>query len=112
MNVIDEYILAQDEPIRERLSLIRETIRVAIPDAEERISWGMPTYWKGCNIIHFAPAKKHIGIYPGPEAIEVFAGRLKEYKTSKGTIRFPNDQPLPLDLIAEIAQWSYERNAK
>ena len=112
MNPIDEYIQAQDETIRGRLTLIRETIRSAIPDAEERISWSMPTYWKGRNIIHFAAFKNHIGIYPGGEATSVFAEKLTAYKTSKGAIQLPNHTELPLELIAEIARWSYERNAK
>ncbi len=105
---IQEYIDGQDEAIRPRLTDIYRTIRTAIPEAEERISWGMPTFWKGRNIIHFAAAKRHIGIYPGPEAIEHFSDRLREYKTSKGAIQLPNAHRLPLDLIAEIARWNYE----
>lgn len=111
-NPIDEYISQQNEAIRPRLSRIRETIRAAIPDADERLSWKMPTYWKGRNIIHFAAGKNHIGIYPGPEAVEAFADRLTDYKTSKGAIQLPNDRELPLELVAELARWSYERNAK
>ena len=72
----------------------------------------MPTFWKGRNIIHFAPAKNHIGIYPGPDAITAFAERLKDYKTSKGALQLPNKKELPLDLIADIARWSYEKNKK
>ncbi len=112
MNPIDEYIQAQEEAIRKRLILIRETIRSAIPEAEERISWSMPTYWKGRNTIHFAAGKHHIGIYPGAEAVEAFLPCLKGYKTSKGAIQLPNHTELPLELLAEIARWSYERNAK
>lgn len=63
------------------------------------------TYWKKRNLIHFAAFKKHIGLYPGPEAVEEFADKLKEYKTSKGTIQFPFNKPLPLELIGEIARW-------
>ena len=112
MNPIDEYISSQEPAIQERLNTIRDTIRTAIPDATEKISYQMPTYWKGRNIIHFAAAKNHIGIYPGGEAPVVFAERLKDYKTSKGTIQIRNDQELPLELIAEIARWSYERYKK
>ncbi len=112
LSPIDEYISRQNEAIQPRLKAIRETIRAAIPDAEERISYQMPTFWKGRNIIHFAAAKKHIGIYPGGEATSAFADRLTKYKTSKGTIQLPNDKELPLELIAEIARWSYKRNAK
>ena len=109
---IQEYIDSQEVNVRERLNAIYEAIRSAIPDAEERISWGMPTFWKGRNIIHFAPAKKHIGLYPGPEAVEAFREQLKDYKTSKGAIRLPNNKELPLSLVAEIARWSYEKNRK
>lgn len=110
--LILKYIDEQDAAIRPRLLSIYETISSAIPDAEERIAWGMPTFWKGRNIIHFAAAKKHIGIYPGPDAIIEFADRLTEYKTSKGAIQLPNDRELPLDLIAEIARSSYDHNKK
>ena len=109
---IQEYINSQEVNVRERLNAMYETIRSAIPDAEERISWGMPTFWKGRNIIHFAPAKKHIGLYPGPEAVEAFREQLKDYKTSKGAIQLPNNKELPLSLVAEIARWSYEKNRK
>ena len=112
MNLIDDYIEQQNKTVKDKLVLIRQTIKAAIPDAEERISYGMPTFWKGRNIIHFAAAKKHIGIYPGGEATRVFADKLTDYETSKGTIRLPLNKELPLGLIAEIAQWSYERNAK
>jgi uncharacterized protein YdhG (YjbR/CyaY superfamily) len=110
--VIDAYIREQSKTIQPRLNYIRNTIRIAIPEAEERISWSMPTYWKGRNIIHFAAAKKHIGIYPGPEAITAFTDRLKDYKTSKGAIQFPNNRDLPLELVSEIARWCFMRNKK
>jgi uncharacterized protein YdhG (YjbR/CyaY superfamily) len=109
---ITEYISEQDEAIRPRLNAVYDAIRSAIPDAEERMSWGMPTFWKGRNIIHFAPAKKHIGLYPGPDAVVAFSDQLADYKTSKGAIQLPNSEELPLELISEIARWSYEKNKK
>lgn len=112
MSPIDEYILKQDAAVQPQLNAIRDTIRAAIPDAVEKISYQMPTYWKGRSIIHFAAFKNHIGLYPGGEAPIVFAERLKDYKTSKGTIQFPLDKKPPLDLIAEIAMWCYGRYAK
>ena len=112
MNPIDEYIAAQDEAIQPRLNAIRDTIRAALPGAVEKISYQMPTYWKGRNIIHFAAFKNHIGLYPGGEAPVVFAEKLKDYKTSKGTIQFPLNKEIPLELIAEIAVWCYGRYAK
>ena len=109
---IEEYISKQDSNIRPRLTAVYETIRTVLPEAEERISWSMPTFWKGRNIIHFAAAKNHIGLYPGPEAVEMFADRLSGYKTSKGAIQFSNNKELPLDLIAEIARWCYKTNSR
>ena len=104
---VDEYILAQDEGIRDMLQSVRLAIKGELPDATEKISWSMPTYWKGTNIIHFAASKKHIGLYPGPEAVEQFAEKLDEAGCaySKGSIRIPYAGELPLGLIAEIAAW-------
>ena len=109
---IDEYILAQNEAVQPRLREIREIFRAAFPDAEERISWSMPTYWKGRNILHFAASKKHLGLYPGGEATTVFAEELKEYDVSKGTIRLPWNKELPTELIQEIARWCYKEYKK
>ena len=104
---IDEFIAAQDETVQPRLSEVREILHAAIPDAEERISWSMPTYWKGRNIIHFAASKKHLGLYPGGEATTVFADELKGFDVSKGTIRLPWNKELPTELIQRIARWCY-----
>ena len=107
---VEEYILAQDESVRDRLQRVRTALREALPDAAEKISWSMPTYWQGRNIIHFAAQKKHIGLYPGPEAVAHFAGKLDEAgcEYSKGSIRIPHRIPLPLSLVAEIAAWCRE----
>ncbi len=102
---VDEYIAAQDEAVRPRLQELRAILRAALPDAEERISWSMPTYWKGRNLIHFAASKKHLGLYPGGEATAVFAEELAGFDVSKGTIRLPYDQDLPAELIGRIAKW-------
>ncbi len=104
---IDEYILAQDEGVRRQLQSVREAIRKELPDAVEKISWSMPTWWDGRNIIHLAANKKHIGLYPGPEAVAFFAEKLERAGCgySKGSIRIPYSDDLPLDLIAEIAGW-------
>lgn len=107
-NTIDAYIADQPENVQILLNQVRNTIREALPDAQERISWQMPTYWKKHNIIHFAAFKNHIGLYPGDQGVLNFSDRLKDYKTSKGAIQFSYNKPIPLDLIAEIAQWCYE----
>ena len=105
---IEEYICAQPQEVQDCLRQVNAAIKTSIPEAKEKISWSMPTYWKGRNLIQFAASKRHIGLYPGPEAVEAFAGRLAEYKTSKGTIQLPYSKPLPLELIAEIAKWREE----
>ena len=107
-DTIDEYIAAQPEEARPYLNQVRDAICAALPDAQERLSWSMPTFWKKHNIIHFAGFKKHVGLYPGPEAVQAFAARLEGYKTSKGTIQIPYGKPLPAELIADIARWCYE----
>ena len=111
---VEEYILAQDEGIRDRLQDVRQVLVSRLPDAKEKISWSMPTYWKDHNIIHFAAQKKHIGLYPGPEAVAFFSEKLDQagLKYSKGSIQIPYSDELPLELIAEIARWSYEKNRK
>lgn len=106
---VGEYIAAWPEEMRPCLEAVRNAIRSAIPEAEEKISWSMPTYRKKHNIIHFAASKKHVGLYPGPDAVEAFKEQLKDYETSRGTIRFPYNKPLPLELIACIARWCYEK---
>ena len=102
---IDEYIESQPEEIRPILRKIRKIIRAAAPEATEKISWGMPTFWLNKNLIHFAAYKKHIGLYPGSEAIPVFAERLKNHKTSKGAIQFSLSKPIDYTLIADITLW-------
>ena len=104
---VDEYILAQDENIRDQLQRVRSVLRSSLPDAAEKISWSMPTYWDQHNLIHFAAQKKHIGLYPGPEAVVHFADRLAQAgcSCSKGSVRIPYGKELPLSLIAEIAVW-------
>lgn len=111
-NTIAEYIAGQSEDIQPRLQEVYAAIKAELPDATEKISWQMPTFWKGQNLIHFAAAKKHIGLYPGGKATTVFAAQLAGFKTSKGSIQLPNHQPLPLELIREIARWCGKENAK
>lgn len=106
---VDAYIEAQAEDIQLVLNQVRETLGNALPGTQERIAYGIPTFWDEGNIIHFAGNKKHVGLYPGDKAIEHFTSQLEGYTLSKGTVRFPYSKPLPLTLIADIAKWSYER---
>ncbi len=109
---VDEYIESQDETVQPRLNEIRAIFRQALPEAEECLSWSMPTYRKGRNIIHFAAQKKHVGIYPGGEATTVFAEELQDFDVSKGTIRLPYDKELPVQLLEKIARWCWEAYAR
>jgi predicted N-acetyltransferase YhbS/uncharacterized protein YdhG (YjbR/CyaY superfamily) len=105
--VIDDYIAGQPESVRPLLVRVRDTVRAVLPTATEKISYRMPTFWQGQNLIHFASQKNHLGVYPGAAAMEHFAPKLTGYKTSKGAVQFPyktfGDEQLAL--IAEIADW-------
>jgi uncharacterized protein YdhG (YjbR/CyaY superfamily) len=105
---IDEYIATFPPNIQAILQQIRATIHKAAPDAEETISYQMPAFKQNGVLVYFAAFKNHIGFFPTAQGIEAFKDKLAAYKTSKGTVRFPYDKPLPLDLIAEIARWCYE----
>jgi len=109
---IDEYIAAQAADVQPLLQKMRQVIRQAAPQATEKISWQMPTFWQGTNLIHFAAFKRHIGLYPGGEATGVFAERLTQYKTSKGAIQLPLGKPIDYELIADIVHWRVNQVAK
>jgi uncharacterized protein YdhG (YjbR/CyaY superfamily) len=109
---IGEYIESQAEDIQPRLWEVYHAIKIALPDAKEKISYRMPTFWEGRNIIHFAAFAKWIGLFPGGEATAVLAERLQNFHTTKGGIRLQHREPLPLDLITEIAAWCGKENAK
>ncbi len=112
IETIDQYISEQAEEVRPALQQIREAIRAAAPDATEKMSWQMPTFWQGENLIHFAAFKKHISIFPGGEASAAFADRLTEYKTAKGTIQLPLNQQVPVELIEDITRWRVSEAGK
>jgi len=101
---MDTYIMGFSEEIQKVLQMVRTSIHEAIPEASEKISWGMPTfYWFG-NLIHFAANKNHLGIYPGANGIEMFKDQIKEYKSSKGAVQFPYAKGIPYDLIKDMAK--------
>jgi uncharacterized protein YdhG (YjbR/CyaY superfamily) len=108
---IDEYIAAFPNDVQEILEQIRMTIRTAAPDAEETISYQMPTFMlRGKYLVYFAAYKKHIGLYPAPTGIAEFEEELSLYGAGKGTLRFPLDKPIPLDLIARIVKFRISEN--
>lgn len=113
-NEIDAYIASQPVNLQVLLLNVRLAIKQVLPDATEKISWQMPTFWRGHNLIHFAAQKNHLGIYPGADAMTHFAPRLTEHKTSKGAIQFPYKSldAEQINLIAEIAAWCGKENAK
>jgi len=109
-NVIDVYILGFPDEIQTRLKQIRATIKAAAPEAEETIKYAMPTFILHGNLVHFAAFKNHIGLYPTPSGIVAFKEELSVYKGAKGSIQFPHDKPLPLELIAKIVAFRVKEN--
>ncbi|MBC7811817.1 MAG: DUF1801 domain-containing protein [Burkholderiales bacterium] len=100
---IDEYINSFPEAVRERLQTLRKLVKEEVPDAQEAIKYGMPTFVFHGNLVLFAGWKKHIALYPVTTEMEASIEELASYKTSgKGTIQFPMNQPLPLPLIRKI----------
>jgi uncharacterized protein YdhG (YjbR/CyaY superfamily) len=109
---IDEYIAAFPGDIQKKLEGLRATIKAAAPDAEERISYQIPTFFLNGNLAHFAAYKKHIGFYPTSSGIRAFKHELAAYELSKGTVRFPIGKPLPLKLISKIVKFRVSENLK
>lgn len=112
MKTIDEYIMQFPSEIQEKLQIIRKVIKESAPEATEKISWQMPTFYLYGNLVHFAAHKRHIGFYPGAKAIEVFKSELSEYNSSKGAVQFPFEKVMPLGLISEIVKFRVIENTK
>ena len=107
---IDEYIADFPRDVQPLLEKVRAAIRKAAPDAEEAISYQMPTFKQQGNLIHFAGYNQHIGLYPGSRPIEAFKDELSKYKTSKGTVQLPLDKPIPVGLIGKLTKFCVKRN--
>ena len=107
---IDEYITNFPPDVQAILEQIRALIHEIAPEAEEAMSYGMPTFKLKGNLVHFAAYKKHIGFYPTPTGIEQFAEKLAPYASGKGSAQFPLDQPIPYDLIREITLFRVQEN--
>jgi uncharacterized protein YdhG (YjbR/CyaY superfamily) len=107
---IDEYIATFPADIQSILQKIRATIRKAAPQAEEAISYQMPTFKLHGNLVHFAAFKNHIGFYPVPSGIEKFKKELSVYKGAKGSVQFPLDKPIPYELIGRIVKFRVKEN--
>ena len=109
---IDEYIATFPKEIQRILQSLRATIKAAAPEAEEKISYQMPTFALHGNLVHFAAWKTHIGFYPAPSGIQEFAQELAKYEGAKGSIKFPLNEPLPLELIRNIVKFRVVENLK
>ena len=107
---IDEYIAEFPPEVQEKLQQVREVIKASAPTAVETISYAIPTFDLDGHLVHFAGFKNHIGLYPTPSGIERFDDELAPYKGGKGSLRFPIDQPLPLDLISRIVEFRVLEN--
>lgn len=106
---IDAYIAGFPADVQKMLQQVRRTIRKAAPDAKETISYRIPTFTLQGNLIHFAAFTNHIGIYPAPRGAAAFKDELSAYEGGKGTVRFPLDEPLPLDLITRIVRFRVQQ---
>ena len=110
INNIDEYISQFPIETQFKLKSIREFINNNFPEVSEAMSYGMPTFRLNGNLVHFAGYKNHLGFYPGSSGVANFLNKLTQYKTSKGAIQFPIDEPIPFELIKEIIEFRVKEN--
>ena len=103
---IDEYVAGFPAPTQKALQEVRTLIAAVAPGATETISYAIPTFdLRGRHLVHFAAFTRHIGLYPTSSGIAAFADELAPYKSGKGSLQFPLDRPLPLDLIRRIVEF-------
>jgi uncharacterized protein YdhG (YjbR/CyaY superfamily) len=107
---IDDYIAAFPPKVRTRLKAMRTTIRKHAPDAVEKISYRIPTFYFNGNLVHFAGYEHHVGFYPGAAGVAKFRSAIKDYKSAKGSVQFPLDKPIPYALIARIVKFRVNEN--
>jgi uncharacterized protein YdhG (YjbR/CyaY superfamily) len=111
MKTIDEYIETFKPKTQKTLNEIRNFIKTEVPEATEKISYGMPTFCLNGNLIHFAAFTDHYSFFPSPSGIDVFFEKeLAPYHTGKGTLRFPIDKPIPWDIIKKVIQFRVKEN--
>lgn len=109
---VDEYISGFAEDIRQKLQLVRSTIKESAPLAEEVISYSMPAFRQNGILVYYAAHKEHIGFYPTSSGMLAFKDELSEFKTSKGAVQFPFNKSLPVNLIQEIVKFRVKENAE
>ena len=107
---ITDYILQFPPDVQLKLNALREAILEIVPDATEKIAYGIPTFYVKGNLVHFAAYKHHIGFYPASSGIDAFRAELTQYKLSRGTVQFPLDKPLPMELIQRIVKYRLAEN--
>lgn len=110
IETIDEYIANYPDELQKIIQDLRKFIRECAPEATERISWGMPTFYLQGNLVHFAVNKGYIGLYPGESGVSVFKDELTEYKTTKGSIHLPFNKAIPYELIKKIVEFRVIEN--
>ena len=109
---IDEYLQTLPSNAQSKLKQLRSLIRRIAPEAQEKISYQMPTFYFNGNLVHFAAYANHIGFYPTPSGIENFKKELSKYKYSKGAVQFPLNEPLPVKIIERIVKFRVKENSK
>lgn len=109
---IDEYISRFPPEIQKRLEKLRQVIKESAPDAEEKISYQMPAFAQHGILVYFAAFKNHISFFPTGSGVEAFKDELTDYKTSKGTVQFPLDKPIPYELVGRIVKFRVAENNK
>jgi uncharacterized protein YdhG (YjbR/CyaY superfamily) len=110
ISTIDDYIAGFPEDVQKKLEEIRSVIKQSAPAAVEAMKYGIPTFVYKGNLVHFGGYKNHIGFYPAPRGLEKFKEELSAYEGSKGTVKFPLDQPIPYDLIRKIVTFRVQDN--
>ncbi|QQS36034.1 MAG: DUF1801 domain-containing protein [Ignavibacteriales bacterium] len=108
---IDDYIKNFPQEIQKILEQVRQAIINSAPEAEETINYQIPTFKLNGNLVHFAAFKNHIGFYPAPSGLKAFRKEISKYKSSKGSVQFPIDEPMPLSLISKIVKYRVKENS-
>ena len=107
---VDQYIAAFPADVKKRMQQLRKTIKAAAPKAEEVISYQMPGYKYLGMLVYFAAYKNHIGFYPGAGGILEFYKKLSSFKSAKGSVQFPNDRPIPYEVISKVVKFRVKQN--
>lgn len=105
-HTVDEYISSLPIDVKDIMEKLRKVIKTSAPEAQETINYGIPTFiLNGKNLVHFAASKKHISFYPTPSTIEAFKEELTGYDISKGTVKFPINKIIPLELVIKMVKY-------